>query len=214
MILLSILSIILSISSELTLKIVSLTRDASSLKVSLVIFFWNASLFSHTVSVWKKFSIGLRSGLRGAIFNTSAFTLSIASIATFEFCLGHPSMRNLLALEFDDLLNAYGKDLTISANFGPVIVPSYCSQRTTPLPYDYCHHEVHVDTTFLFSFCGAIELQAFSPFSPLSSSRCACLVIRVTFVLESLSIQIKRYPCSPELVTQFLLSNFLAKLYP
>ena len=45
-------------------------------------------------------------------------------------------MRNLLALRFDDLLNAFRKDLTISANFGPVIVPSYCSQRPTPLPYD------------------------------------------------------------------------------
>ena len=51
------------------------------------------------------------------------FTLSIACIATFEFCLGDPSMRNLLALGLD-LLNAFGKDLTISANFGPVIVPS------------------------------------------------------------------------------------------
>ena len=123
-ILLSILSIILSISSELTLKIVSLTRDDSSSKVSLVIFLLNASLFSRTVSVWKRFSIGLTSGLRGGgILNTSAFTLSIARIATFEFCLGHLSMRNLLALGFDDLLNAFGKDLTISANFGPVIVP-------------------------------------------------------------------------------------------
>ena len=45
-------------------------------------------------------------------------------------------MRNLIALGLDDLLNAFGKDLTISANFGPVIVPSYCSQRTTPLLYD------------------------------------------------------------------------------
>ena len=70
------------------------------------------------------------------ILNTSAFTLSIARIATFEFCLADPSMRNLLALGLDDLLNAFGKDLIISTNFGPVIVPSYCSQRTTPLPYD------------------------------------------------------------------------------
>ena len=97
-----------------------------------------------------------------AIFNTSVFTLSIARIATFEFCLGHPSMRNLLALGFDDLLNAYGKDLTISANFGPVIVPSYCSQRTTPLPYDIATMKFTLILPSFFPFAVQLILPVFS----------------------------------------------------
>ena len=83
--LLSILSIILSTSFELKLNMVSLTRCENSLKLSLVIFLSMASLFNLIVTLLKKFSIGLRSGLHAGILKNFPSTLSIAYIAVFEF---------------------------------------------------------------------------------------------------------------------------------
>ena len=104
-------------------------------KLSFVISFSNASLFSLTITLLKKFLIGFRSGLLDGILKTFAYSLLIAFIAIFEFCRGHPSMRNHVAFGFEEFSNAFSRDdLTIAANFSPGIGPSYCSQRTAPLP--------------------------------------------------------------------------------
>jgi hypothetical protein len=50
----------------------------------------------------KKFSIGLRSGLRVGILKTFAPTFSIAHIAALEFWGGHPSIRKSLPFGFAD----------------------------------------------------------------------------------------------------------------
>ena len=51
----------------------------------------SASSFSFFEIQLKKFSIGLKSRLRGGIENTSALTFDVAFKAAAEFCTGHPS---------------------------------------------------------------------------------------------------------------------------
>ena len=93
-----------------------------------------ASLFNFCTTKLKKFSIGFRSGLLGGILNTSPPIRATARRAVFEFCLGHPSIKNLLSTGFILFSNAESKlESTISANLVPVIGPKYCSHRTTPL---------------------------------------------------------------------------------
>ena len=133
---LAILPIILSILLELKLSIVFLTHRENSSILSLVIWLSKASLFNFIVTAWKKFSIGFRSGLRACILKTFAPTLSMARIAALEFWRGHPSIKKILPFGFAEFRKAFLKQrFTIEANFSPVIVPSHCSQRTTPFPY-------------------------------------------------------------------------------
>ena len=54
----------------------------------------SASSFSFFEIQLKKFSIGLKSGLRGGIENTSALTFDVAFKAAAEFCTGHPSCKS------------------------------------------------------------------------------------------------------------------------
>ena len=94
-----------------------------------------ASLFNLIMTLLKKFSVGLRSGIRASILKTLPSTLSVARIAVFEFWRGHPSLRNRLAFGFAEFLKAFlEQHFTIAANLLPVIGPPHCSHRTTPLP--------------------------------------------------------------------------------
>ena len=61
------------------------------------------------------------------------FTLPNVVMPSFEFCLGQPSCKTILARGAIHLSSACGTaHVTISASFSPVIDSSYYSQRTTP----------------------------------------------------------------------------------
>ena len=78
----------------------------------------SASSFGFFEIQLKKFSVGLKSGLRGGIENTSALTLAFKAAA--EFCTGHPSCKSKRPSQCSVFLYTFGKSLrTIDANHLP-----------------------------------------------------------------------------------------------
>ena len=80
----------------------------------------SASSFSFFEIQLKKFSVGLKSGLRGGIENTSALTFDVAFKAAAEFCTGHPFCKSKRPSQCSVFLYTFGKSLrTIDANHLP-----------------------------------------------------------------------------------------------
>ena len=97
----------------------------------------NASSFSFFVIKLKKFFIGLRSGLRGGIENTSALNYFIAFKALPEFCTGHSSCKKKRPWQCSVFLYTSGKSLRIiDANWLPSKRPRYWLNRTMLHPGD------------------------------------------------------------------------------
>lgn len=91
---------------------------------------------SLTLTLWKMFPIGFRSGLRAGMVNFFAPTAEIACCAFRLFWLGSPSCKKSLPF----LLLLFSKSVgncsrSKSANFWPFKWPTYCSARITPLLY-------------------------------------------------------------------------------
>ena len=96
----------------------------------------NASSFSFFVIKLKKFFIGLRSGLRGGIENTSALNYFIAFKALSFALETHPAKKQL-PWQCSVFLHTSGKSLRIiDANWLPSKRPRYWLNRTMLHPGD------------------------------------------------------------------------------
>ena len=140
-----------------------------------------ASLFNLCTTKSKKFSIRFRSRFLGGILNTSPPIHATVRRPVLEFCLGHPSIKNLFSTGFILFSNAEPKlQSTILSNLVPLIGPKYCSHRSTPFlnemstvkfefidpcffplvvqlqdnPSDFIHHSLALGTIACFlGFC-------------------------------------------------------------
>ena len=97
---------ILSIPLTEKLSIHFFTRSEKLLKVSYVMSFSITSLCNCGTTKFKKLSVGFMSGLHGRILNIILPNRAAARRAVLEFCLGHPSIKNLLSTGFILLSNA------------------------------------------------------------------------------------------------------------
>ena len=104
-----------------------------------------ASLFNCFFTRWKKFSIGLMSGLLGETENIRTPISNIAFFTFEEFWLGSRPCRNNFSRGLLLFSKAFSKCfLTKPAKNCPVNCSSYCSHKSAPWPwamgYKHFHH--------------------------------------------------------------------------
>ena len=99
---------------------VVVTQSENSGNVSCVMFCFSACCLSFSVMEWKKFSMGLMSGLRGGIFSCFAFKAFRAWRTLSGFCMGSLSCTKMCQPFLPTLRNiSENFSLTNAAKVGP-----------------------------------------------------------------------------------------------
>ena len=145
----------------------------------------SASLFNCFFTRWKKFSIGLMSGLLGETENIRTPISNIAFFTFEEFWLGSRPCRNNFSRGLLLFSKAFSKCfLTKPAKNCPVNCSSYCSHKSAPWPWamGYKHFHHFTPRALFFSLYSAFQWQALWLFTPGHCSSWSGLVTWISFM--------------------------------